>query len=215
MTDVNQRLCGSVGVLFLFVYLLFLVAHRVLSPAKETRTCRWRLHVGSSFISLFSLNYVRVFFSNGSLMSVCGKQPIVLAIALLVWGFPWNLFGEQFKWIKNSLGTRSKLVLHLLHYLGTSLGLILYIYGVLIAVDFHTTPEIPLILAVLLHLAVSLHSVSQPHLLPSLNLNLLFQSRLTPDHPYLMTICWECFILLLNILEIFFLCFCLLVLCLF
>ncbi|KRX36461.1 hypothetical protein T09_5922 [Trichinella sp. T9] len=28
-------------------------------------------------------------------LSVCGEQPIVLATAWVVWGFPWDPFGQQ------------------------------------------------------------------------------------------------------------------------
>lgn len=90
---------------------------------------------------------------------------------------------KQSAYQKLCLVTRDgKLVPHLLHHLGTSLGSIYTFQEVSIALDFHTTPQIPLNSS-----CFSLPSVSQPHLLPSVNLNLLFQSPLTPDHPYLMS----------------------------
>jgi hypothetical protein len=32
-------------------------------------------------------------------MSVCGEQPVVLATAWVVWGFPWYPFGQELNYI--------------------------------------------------------------------------------------------------------------------
>jgi hypothetical protein len=43
--------------------------------------------------------------ANGALLSTeGGEQPIVLAKAWVVWGFPWNSFGQQLNWMNPGTG---------------------------------------------------------------------------------------------------------------
>lgn len=45
--------------------------------------------------SLCSMSCVGIIFIIEVLLSVCGEQHTVLAIAWVVWGFPWQFFGQQ------------------------------------------------------------------------------------------------------------------------
>lgn len=46
----------------------------------------------------FSMSAV---FSNGPLLSVYGKWPIVLATAWVAWGFPWDPFKQLLNWMRD------------------------------------------------------------------------------------------------------------------
>lgn len=53
------------------------------------------------------MSCIIVFFSNGPLLCVCGKQPIVLATAKVIWGFLWDPFGQELCKMYPFSGTRS------------------------------------------------------------------------------------------------------------
>lgn len=65
----DQRFCGCVG-----GNISLLVAQRVPSCTKDTRTWEWRFYVGTSLTSSCSMSCIGAVFSNGVLLSVCGEN---------------------------------------------------------------------------------------------------------------------------------------------
>lgn len=51
------------------------------------------------------INNIQIVFSDGALPSDSRGQPITLAVACDIWGFPWNLFGQWLKKIQPISGT--------------------------------------------------------------------------------------------------------------
>lgn len=47
-----------------------------------------RFYEGTSWTSPCSRSNVAIVFNNGDQLSVCGEQPVVLATAWIIWGFP-------------------------------------------------------------------------------------------------------------------------------
>jgi hypothetical protein len=79
---------------FVAVFISLLVMCRVHSCTKDARTYSWRLFVGASSNSEYVVSFVGVIFSNETLVSVCELQPIALETTCVVWGFPWEPFGQ-------------------------------------------------------------------------------------------------------------------------
>lgn len=54
---------------------------------------------------LKKLFFMGVVLDSGALLSVCGGEPIVLATAQIVWGFPQDPLGQKLNCMKPSTGT--------------------------------------------------------------------------------------------------------------
>ena len=88
----SHKLCGTIAPVHLarsqshngIGFTFPLVPRRV--PSVPWTLYGWRLHVDTRSTSLWSMNYIRLVFSNRDLPWICGELPIASAIACVVWG---------------------------------------------------------------------------------------------------------------------------------